>query len=105
MQLPTNTMETGDREDILFGDHIEDEKPTGFNICQPFNKKDDLKECEHIHEEIIRVYCDLCDKTFCTSGYMGGGQLNVDCRFRPILVVESTVLFNKSCSLVDRLFG
>ena len=35
----------------------------------------------------------------------GGGQVNVDCRFCPILVVESTVFFNKSCRFVDRICG
>ena len=34
-----------------------------------------------------------------------GGEVNVDCRFRPILVVELTVFFNKSCRFIDRLFG
>ena len=36
--------------------------------------------------------------------FLGGG-VNVDCRFPPIFVVESTVFFNKSCRFVDRLFG
>ena len=34
----------------------------------------------------------------------GGGQVNVDCRFSPLLVVESTVFFNKSCRFVDSFF-
>ena len=35
----------------------------------------------------------------------GGGQVNVDCILCPILVVESTVFLNKSCTVVDRLLG
>ena len=34
-----------------------------------------------------------------------GGEVNVDYRSRPILIVESTVFFRKSCRFVDRLFG
>ena len=35
----------------------------------------------------------------------GGGHLNVDCRFDPILTVESTVIFRNSCRFVDRFFA
>ena len=35
----------------------------------------------------------------------GGGQLNVDRRFDPILIVESTIIFRNSCRFVDRFFA
>ena len=34
-----------------------------------------------------------------------GGQLNVDCRFDPILIVESTIIFRNSCRFVDRFLA
>jgi hypothetical protein len=35
----------------------------------------------------------------------GGGQLNVDHRFDPILIVESSIIFRNSCRLVDRFLA
>jgi hypothetical protein len=35
----------------------------------------------------------------------GGCQLNVDRRFDPILIVESTIIFRNSCRFVDRFLA
>ena len=35
----------------------------------------------------------------------GGGSLFLDCRFCPILVIESTIIIINSCRYVDRLFA
>jgi aspartyl/asparaginyl-tRNA synthetase len=55
----------------------------------------------HYHE-VVDTIGDLFTQMF--RG-LRGCQLNVDCRFDPILIVESTIIFRNSCGFVDRFLA